>query len=30
LRDHGDEIGPAMVERGLQLLLLMLPRGPHA
>jgi hypothetical protein len=30
LREHGDDIGPAMVERGLQLLLLMLPRGPHA
>ncbi len=30
LRDHGDDIGPAMVERGLELLLLMLPRGPHA
>ena len=30
LRDHSDEIGPAMVERGLHLLLLMLPGGPHA
>ena len=30
LRDHGDDIGPAMVERGLQLLIMMLPRGPYA
>ena len=30
LREHGNVIGPAMVKRGVELLILMLPRGQHA